>query len=125
MIQTIHTCRKCGSTDIVKNGHSASGSQQYHCKNCRAYLVLDPDSNEYSEAEKQRILQAYILQAYRERGSKSAISRIFGVSRNTLSRWLKKGSKKGRKAEPVADQVEPPEEGDVLEKAMSLKRRCP
>lgn len=90
MIQTIHTCRKCGSTDIVKNGHSAGGSQQYHCKNCGAYLVLDPDSNEYSEAEKQRILQAYILQAYRERGSKSAISRIFGVSRNTLSRWLKK-----------------------------------
>ena len=89
MIQTIHTCRKCGSTDIVtdivKNGHSASGSQQYHCKNCGAYLVLDPDSNEYSEAEKQRIFQAY-----RERGSKSAISRIFGVSRNALSRWLKK-----------------------------------
>jgi len=85
MIQTTHTCRKCGSSDIVKNGHSASGSQQYHCKNCGAYLVLDPDSNEYSEEEKERILQAY-----RERGSKSAISRIFGVSRNTLSRWLKK-----------------------------------
>ena len=49
MIQTTHTCRKCGSADIVKNGHSASGSQQCHCKDCGAYLVLDPDSNEYSE----------------------------------------------------------------------------
>ena len=85
MIQTTHECRECGSSGIVKNGHSASGSQQYHCKNCGVYLVLDPDSNEYSEEEKQRILQAY-----RERGSKSAISRIFGVSRNTLSRWFKK-----------------------------------
>jgi transposase-like protein len=85
MIQTTHTCRKCGSADIVKNGHSGSGSQQYHCKNRGAYLVLDPDSNEYSKEEKQRIIQAY-----RERGPKSAISRIFGVPRNTLSRWLKK-----------------------------------
>jgi len=59
--------------------------QKCYCKSCGAYLVLDPDSNEYSDEEKQRILQAY-----RERGSKSAISRILGVSRNTLSRWLKK-----------------------------------
>lgn len=49
MIRTTHTCRKCGSADIVKNGHSASGSQQHHCKDCGAYLVLDPDSNKYSE----------------------------------------------------------------------------
>jgi len=89
MIQTTHTCRKCGSADLVKNGHSASGSQQYHCKNCGAYLVLDTDSNAYSEEEKQRILQAY-----QERGSKRAISRIFGVSRNTLSRWLQKKNAK-------------------------------
>lgn len=85
MIQTTHTCRTCGSTDIVKNGHNQSGSQQYHCKDCGAYQVLDPDPAEYTDAEKERILRAY-----RERGSKRAISRIFGVSRNTLNRWLKK-----------------------------------
>ena len=50
-----------------------------------AYLVLDPKQKGYSEEEKEQIIQAY-----HERGSKSAISRIFGVSRNTLSRWLKK-----------------------------------
>jgi transposase-like protein len=88
MIRTTHTCRKCGSADIVKNGHSASGSQQHHCKDCGAYLVLDPDSNEYSEEKKKQ----RILQAYRERGTKSAIGRIFGVSRNPLSQWLKKGT---------------------------------
>jgi DNA-binding transcriptional regulator YdaS (Cro superfamily) len=53
-----------------------------------------------------------ILQAYRERGTKSAIGRIFGVSRNPLSQWLKK---RGREAKPLADQVAPAEEGDVLE----------
>ncbi|WP_423824652.1 IS1/IS1595 family N-terminal zinc-binding domain-containing protein [Salinibacter ruber] len=26
--------------DTVKNGHSASGSQQYHCKDCGAHKVL-------------------------------------------------------------------------------------
>jgi transposase-like protein len=59
MIQRTHTCRKCGSSDIVKNGHSATESHQYNCKNCKAYLVLDPESIEYSEEEKERILQAY------------------------------------------------------------------
>ncbi|MBB4090896.1 transposase-like protein [Salinibacter ruber] len=39
----------------------------------------------YSEEEKDRVYRAY-----RERGSKRAISRIFGVSRNTLTRWLNK-----------------------------------
>jgi transposase-like protein len=85
MIQATFECRDCGSTDIVKNGHNASGNQQYHCKNCGAYGVLNPEENGYSEEEKQRILRAY-----RERGSMREISRIFGVSRNTLSRWLKK-----------------------------------
>jgi transposase-like protein len=69
MIQTTHTCRKCGSADIVKNGHSASGAQQYHCKNCGAYLVLDPGSNEYSEKEKRRILQAYRGEARKVRSA--------------------------------------------------------
>lgn len=84
MIRKTHRCRQCGSSDLVKNGHNASGSQQYHCKACEAYLVLDPDKG-YSDEEKERILRAY-----RERGSMRAIERIFGVSRNTLSRWLEK-----------------------------------
>ncbi len=46
-------------------------------------LGLEPRG--YSEEEKEKILRAY-----RERGSKRAVSRIFGVSRNTLTRWLEK-----------------------------------
>ena len=80
MIETTHQCRQCGSVELVKNGHNASGSQQYHCKSCGAYLVLDPDKG-YSEEGKSRILRAY-----RERGSMRAVERIFGVSRSTLSR---------------------------------------
>ncbi len=47
------------------------------------YLGLEPRG--YSEEEKD-----LVYRAYRERGSKRAISRIFGVSRNTLTRWLNK-----------------------------------
>jgi len=83
-VQT-HTCRKCGSTEIIKNGKNACGNQQYHCKCCGAYGVLEPEEKGYSEKEKQKILRAY-----RERSSMRAVERIFGVSRNTLARWLKK-----------------------------------
>jgi transposase-like protein len=82
MIRYTFQCRDCGSTNIVKNGHNASGNQQYHCKDCGTYGVLDPEEKGYTEQEKERILRAY-----RERGSMRAISRIFGVSQNTLSRW--------------------------------------
>ncbi len=89
MIKETYECRECGSSNIVKNGHSASGSQQYHCKDCGAHKVLDPEPRGYSEEEKEKILRAY-----RERGSKRAISRIFGISRNTLTRWLEKRDEK-------------------------------
>jgi transposase-like protein len=85
MIQTTHTCRECGSTDIIKNGHNACGNQQYHCKSCGAYLVLDPEPKGYSEEEKERILAAY-----RERGSLRGLRRIFGVDPQTVTKWLQK-----------------------------------
>ena len=85
MIEKTYRCRQCESTALVKNGHNASGSQQYHCKSCGAYGVLEPQPKGYPDEEKRRILRAY-----RERSSMRAVERIFGVSRNTLSRWLKK-----------------------------------
>ena len=48
-------------------------------------LGLEPRG--YSEEE-------LVYRAYRERGSKRAISRIFGVSRNTLTSWLEKRDEK-------------------------------
>jgi len=107
MIKETHECRECGSSNIVKNGHSASGSQQYHCKDCGAHKVLDPEPRGYSEEEKEKILRAY-----RERGSKRAISRIFGISRCCVEPVARK---KGRESESVADGLQPAEENDVLE----------
>jgi len=79
----VHTCRKCQSEDLVKNGTNASGSPLYHCKTCGTYGVLEPKQR-YSEEEKE-----IIIKAYQERASMRGIERIHGVCRQTLSAWLK------------------------------------
>ena len=84
MITKKYGCRKCGSENIVKNGHNGSGSQQYWCKDCGARGVLEPQ-NSYTEAQKEQIIAAY-----HERPSMRGIGRIFGISPATLASWLKK-----------------------------------
>lgn len=88
MIQTTitHHCTRCQSTNIVKNGHNTSGNPQFKCKDCGRCSVLEP-SVPYTEAQKQHIIDTYL-----ERGSLRAMQRLFGVSPNTLSGWLKKKS---------------------------------
>jgi len=85
MIQVIITfrCRVCGSPNIVKNGTNRCGNQQYHCKDCDAYRVLEPKSG-YTEDEK-----ATIMRAYKERASMRGLERIFFVARQTIARWIR------------------------------------
>ena len=80
----VYRCRNCNSQNIVKNGHNASGSQQYLCKDCGKRGVLEPKRG-YTEEQKEQILSAY-----HERSSMRGVERTFGVSRPTLVSWLKK-----------------------------------
>ena len=77
-------CRKCGSTNIVNNGRNQCGGQQHLCKDCRAIGVLTPKQSYRPERREE------MLRAGQERPSRCGISRIFGVSRNTLADWIKK-----------------------------------
>lgn len=82
----IYHCRSCESHNIMKNGHSVNGKQQYICKNCGYTGVINPQpKTKHSEEEKEKILNAYF-----ERPSMRGICRIFDVSRPTLALWLKK-----------------------------------
>jgi len=83
----IQVCRACGSSNIVKNGHNASGSQQFWCKDCGKRGVLNPRRG-YTDEQKEQIIAAYY-----ERPSMRGIQRIFGVSRQTLANWLQKKPK--------------------------------
>lgn len=79
----VHTCRSCGSQNIVKNAHNASGSQPYWRKDCGKRGVLEP-KRACTEAQKEQILSAYF-----EQSGMRGIPLTLGVSRPTLFFWLK------------------------------------
>jgi len=87
---TIHTCRACGSTDIVKNGLNAYGNQQYRCKACGGFKVFEPKQR-YSDARKEEILRAYQERASlrgvcrMERWNNTLRQRLGRLARKTLS----------------------------------------
>jgi len=109
MIQKIITyhCSECNSINIEKNGTDYKGSQKYHCLDCNAYGTLEPQSHSYP-----RHFRDLVLRAYRERASMRGITRIFGIARQTLARWLKEYA---AALPDLAETLQSPQEDDVLE----------
>lgn len=85
MTTTLLECYHCKSRDVVRDGLTRNGKQRYYCYTCERYSRDAPQANGYAEEE-----QAKILRAYEERSSLRGLERIFGVSRKTVSVWLKK-----------------------------------
>jgi transposase-like protein len=77
-------CKQCHSTNIVKNGRTRAGQQQYHCRDCGVYTVTDDHAPERATRMEQ------VEQLHREQVSLRGIARITGVSRPTIRRWLQK-----------------------------------
>lgn len=84
MVTQTVKCYHCGSERLKKNGRAPNGKQRYHCKGCNRASLDNPDYG-YSERRK-----AEVIRAYQERSSMRGVARTFGVSRTTLSTWLKK-----------------------------------
>ena len=78
-------CYHCGSEQTRKHGKKGNGKQRYRCSMCGRSFREHPEGSGYTETAKERILRAY-----QERASLRGLTRIFGVSRNTVSKWLKK-----------------------------------
>jgi transposase-like protein len=70
---------------LARNGLTQNSKQRYLCSDCGRTSRDDPQPNGYTEAERERILRAY-----HERSSLRGLSRTFGVSRQTVTAWLKK-----------------------------------
>ena len=85
MITKAIRCYHCESEKLVKNGHDPQGKQRYLCRSCGRASVDNPAPVGYGEAKKKEILSAY-----EERSSLRGVARTFGVSRNTVTAWLKK-----------------------------------
>lgn len=90
-----HTCRRCGSTHLRKNGRTASGQQKFHCKACNFYGTLDTKDQERAQR------RATVEKLQRERLSQRAIARTVGMSRNTVAMILKKSPDTDRRDHPT------------------------
>lgn len=101
-----YTCHSCDSINIVKNGTNKCGNQQYHCKDCGDYRVLEPEN------QKEHPDKTKILHAYRERVSLRGLERIFGVCRKTIMGWLRD---EVEELPALADTLLPARPNDVLE----------
>ena len=78
-------CRHCASEKLVRAGHTSNGKQRFWCKGCQRSSRENPQPNGYTEEEREQILRVY-----EERSSLRGLERSFGVSRYTVSDWLKK-----------------------------------
>jgi transposase-like protein len=86
MVTQVIICYHCDSENIVKNGKAPNnGKQKYLCHDCGRQSREDTGSNAYPPERREEILRAY-----QERSSLRGLARTFGVSRNTVTRWLKK-----------------------------------
>jgi insertion element IS1 protein InsB len=110
MIRTIvtHTCPRCGSVEMVKNGNDYKGAQKYHCKSCGAYGTLQAQRG-YGEQQRTQVKRALL-----ERVSLRGIERIFALSRRTVSRWLRAWWEQVA-AVPISTSLLPAQVEDVLE----------
>ena len=74
-----------GSTCIPKDGTS-KGRQVYHCGDCGRRTIPDAAYQRPGTTDKERALAMY-----QEGGSLSAVARIFRVSVQAVSQWVKRG----------------------------------
>ncbi len=81
---TLH-CSHCQIDALVRNGHAPNGKQLYRCRACGRQSRENPPPHAYPEARREEILHAY-----QERSSLRGLTRTFGVSRTTVSSWIKK-----------------------------------
>jgi insertion element IS1 protein InsB len=88
MVTVTIFCPHCGSDALVHNGRAPNGKQKYLCRGCRRQSRENPTPHAYAEERREEILRAY-----EERSSLRGLERTFGVSRTTVSAWLKKAAK--------------------------------
>jgi len=102
----VRFCPKCGSDDIIRNGHDYKGAQKFHCKICGAYGTLDKKGAS-AQAQRQQVMDAYF-----ERVSMRGIERIFAISRYYLEFWLLEAA---ANLSPLSATLVKWQPGDVLE----------
>jgi len=78
------TCPDCQGHHIIRHGYTPQRVQRFRCRGCGHAFISEADRRSYTPLFKQQVMDAY-----QERASMRGISRVFGISRNTLTKWLK------------------------------------
>ena len=86
MVTEIQTCKKCGSSNIIKNGSNGVGNPKYKCKDCGFGGV-------FKSRRKSEEIKDLLIKAAEERSSSRGLGRTFGVSHQTALNWIKKKQK--------------------------------
>lgn len=81
-METQIKCPSCSGTNIVKNGRTHHGKQNYKCKYCRRQFVFG-DREKLSQSQQEMLRRALL-----ERVSLRGICRIFGISFSVLMRYV-------------------------------------
>jgi transposase-like protein len=87
-IAIILHCPHCQSEDLIRYGSAPDGRKRYKCNACGKQHREGAKAHGYSPEEK-----AKILAASEESTSLRALSRAFGVSRNTVKAWRKEAAR--------------------------------
>ena len=85
MVSTHHTCGRCASPRIRKNG-SSSGRAKYQCTACHHQGYFQP------AAIARAVRYAQVEKLLVERVAQRAIVRLTGVSRMTVAKLAKKSA---------------------------------
>ncbi|OGX88980.1 hypothetical protein BEN47_19855 [Hymenobacter lapidarius] len=97
MVTTIHTCAKCESADIRRNGHS-NGHARNQCKACGYQARFVPAA--VAKAVQYAQVEALLV----ERNSQRSIARVTGVARMTIAKRLKKSGGRLTALAPVTPE---------------------
>ena len=85
MVTQTLTCAHCASVNMIRHGHARNGKCRFRCHDCNRTCTQNPATRRTDPKRK-----AQILAAYHERSSLRGLARVFKVSRNTVTGWLKK-----------------------------------
>lgn len=77
-----------GVNESCKRGLTHNAKQRFGCQACGRTFRENPCPARYRQERKEEIVRAY-----HERSSLRGLTRTFGVSRQTVSLWLKKSSR--------------------------------
>ena len=100
MVTTQHSCAKCGSEQIHRNGHSG-GHARYRCNACGHQARFVP------AAAERAARYAQVEKLLAERNSQRSIVRVTGVARMTVAKLVKKSATSESAFAPTTAQQSP------------------